>query len=147
MIASSLLFGCGGQKKQSSVKFTAFGTRTLVKGKPHVVLITSSSFSHCQSQPLIRLTANYRWSEIAKGFSTPAKTTWVYDPLTLGGSRQTIRSTDQPFKYDGLHPFLADWIMSGSSKGYPDGSFSVTTKFGNKPLLRNAIRVDTKKGC
>jgi hypothetical protein len=146
VIAMLGLSACGGHKKESTVKFTAFGTRVLVNGKPHVVLTKSASFDHCQSQPLMRLTANYLWSGIKKGFSIPAKTSWVYNALD-GTTAVPIHTTDEPYKYNGKSQFLNDIIFSKRSVGFSDGAYSITAKFGDKPQLRNTIRVGTKKSC
>jgi hypothetical protein len=92
------------------------------------------------------LTGNYLWSGIDKGFSTPAKTTWVYDPLN-GSAAETVHTTDEPYKYTGNNSLLFDYIFNRRPGGFPDGEYSITAKFGDKPQLRNTLRVSTKKGC
>lgn len=115
----------------SRLAFAAWGLRTLVAGQPKVVFSAASQFSHCLTQPLVRLTANFRFSGIATG-------TKLSDAWYLGAARYAGSVVSVP---GGVGQYLG--FPLPALAGLPDGVLTVKVSVRGKLATQRSIRLST----
>jgi hypothetical protein len=118
----------------AGVQFGGWGERVTVNGAPKVTVSSASTFQHCRSQPLIRLTANYKQAGIAA--STPVGLDWSHNGAAL--------QNESPAPWGGQP--VVQFFIGPNPAGFPDGTYKAVLTVNGKPALTNALAVTTT-GC
>jgi hypothetical protein len=113
------------------LRFAAWGLRTLVAGRPKVVFSAARQFSHCLSQPLVRLTANFRFSGLASG--TKLSDAWYLGPRRYAGSVVALPR--------GVGQYLG--FPLAALAGLPDGVITVKVSLRGRLAAERSIRLST----
>jgi hypothetical protein len=106
--------------------------RTTVNGQAHGRFTRASSFQHVKSDPLVRITANFAWRDLADG--TPLKATWYYNQTRFFSStiHQNSRGGNSIY-----------FLRELDSRRYPDGRYTIKISVNGGPTVGKSIRVSS----
>jgi hypothetical protein len=105
-----------------------------VNGAPKVTVSSASTFQHCRSQPLIRLTANYKRVGITD--NTPVGLNWTHNGAAV--------QNENPAPWGAQA--VVQFFIGPNPSGFPDGTYKADLTVSGKPALTNSLTVTTT-GC
>ncbi|GAC1323285.1 MAG: hypothetical protein NVSMB25_19430 [Thermoleophilaceae bacterium] len=142
LLASSAAAPAGAKRPSHhgapKVKFVAWGVRAVVDGQEKVTINPVHEWTHCQAHPIIRITANFRWSQIKNGSEVSAS--WYHD------GQFGLTTRERLSYHKGLKTF-AFYIANTNPGGFVDGLYAVIVRVNGKPIGEQSMHVTTTSQC